>query len=328
MEFNFKFKLDKYEDFKTFIENEILNILPEKYARKYYTLTRTLEADNENLEMICFFERKGLYNSIMEDVHLNIPTLPIKQLYSVYKEEGIDKLLNYIIFMLNHSTFSPDNIDEFKQNIRPLICKTDGNEELLSASPSRNIFGLSLYYVLVFEHNNCVMSCQVTNEIMDRFELTEQDLYNFAIENNKKYFDSFCIYDEIFKSIDDVNLKEVGNIEDGDMAKSVFTKLFLGDIHVVHHTNGLNGASFIADFELLDDVAEEMDNDILIAPIYKEELICLPYSHMFKDIKIAKAMIKTFKQMLAGRESNEPLTDSIYLYKRADKNLYLYTGEN
>ena len=93
-------------------------------------------------------------------------------------------------------------------------------------------------------------------------------------------------------------------------------------MYVLSNVNKLNGAVYIADSDALAMVADELDDDYVVLPSSRHEVIIVPLSQISDDdYTYLKDMVYEINRKEVDAE--DYLSDNIYKYIRAEKELRL-----
>lgn len=124
------------------------------------------------------------------------PTYNLSYMYELFQNDSnqtIQEFAEYIYHnamdIWNNNTIDESNIDNYNKNLLFLrVCGIDKNRDTLANAPHVIIADdLALtYYLLVEENGDDLFTCMITNDLMESYELTKEQLYNDAMENAPK----------------------------------------------------------------------------------------------------------------------------------------------
>lgn len=130
------------------------------------------------------------------------PVFYLQELYDLYLAgNSLERIGRYVVSMMNEvpsveiiekGTFSPENMRE--EVILQLI-NYERNLQMLEGIPHRRFLDLAVIYRAVIQYGEGQWSGMiVTNEIMDEWNMTEEDLYRMAWERTPERY-SFVLKD-------------------------------------------------------------------------------------------------------------------------------------
>lgn len=248
---------------------------------------------------------------------------PVIYLDDFYKrfEAGvnIDDIVNQVvdIYVSNQiNDIDIGSITDFeavKDRIVVAIYNTESNAEKLSGIPHKEFKDLSIYYRVDIPLNDKEgMGSMIVNEhIMKLWDISTEKLDAIAWINTKRMYPAKLM--SMFEVLQELCGGEIDEMQDC-LAKPT--------MYVLSNTNKLNGAVYIADEDALDMVADELDDDYVVLPSSRHEVIIVPLSQISDDdYTYLKDMVYEINRKEVDAE--DVLSDNIYIYKRAEKELRL-----
>lgn len=197
-------------------------------------------------------------------------------------------------------------------NVELCVRDARNNKQLVQNIPHRHFLDLIVYYQVALSDsdNGDKMSIKITNDMTNRFNITEEELFYHAICNlgNANNYAMGMI--QVINSIYGLPFEKAYSCED----------LMV----VLNNESGINASNNIFNIGLLDEVAKEFDSDLYILPSSIHELILVPKNTLSGD----NEDIDSLKDMVSSINSTEvsagdKLTDSVYTYIRAIKRVEL-----
>lgn len=300
----------EYKLFKQTIINDIKNYLPYNYADSRVTIQQV----NKNNEVL-----DGL--TITSPDSNVCPTIYINSYYDKYlRGAEMENILEDIAEVRTAHEVSTDfnvsdisDFDKAKLRIKPRLFGTENNP-ILDNRPHRIFAGdLAITYCVELSDDiNGKASVPITNQLLDVWKVTEDDLYNIAINNNDD-----CVVTTMRDVMIEMMLKDMVDDFDGDVdAAKEFVDSMIPDgvpMHVVTNKAKLNGAVTIINYETIKEIQKALGS---------EEFYILP-SSIHECIIIGKdnnQSVEELRQMV--REINETqvapqdrLSNSVYEYK-------------
>ena len=177
-----------YELFKTVVTQRIGDYLPEEFRNTHPKIQRVNKVNGAK-DAFCMEPDDP-------DDQKAIPTLYLDDIYVDFAvDEDLNRVLSEVayVFMTCSGRYIPD---ELKGDIRDL---TDGiifqlvnaelNEELLKELPHRRWLDLAVIYRVVFRRNeDGIDSFLLSYEHLEDIGISEEDLYELAMENTVRMF--------------------------------------------------------------------------------------------------------------------------------------------
>lgn len=202
------------------------------------------------------------------------------------------------------------NFEKVKDNIMPFLYNTEANAESLKTMPSRKVEDLSLFYKLKIPFSSQDGNGYVTihNNLMELWNVTEKDLYELAWENLK------ASNKPVFKGMMEVLMDIMGGegIPQGDIPEADVPMFILTTEDKYH------GSVYMADNKVLSDIAKELDDNLLILPSSRRELIILKEATA-SDVDWLKGMVMEVNSTQVAPE--DFLSDSVYFFDRQTEKL-------
>lgn len=306
------FKFNNYDEFRQFILNELPNFMPKEYMKSRVMISDTIKINGRDREIISFVRPINVEENIM--------AIDIKDLFYIYIKSDFNTMLNKIKNMANFTNENNMNKEYIMSKVMFDICKKDDCKFDLNNRPYGEVYDLIIYYVIVMnEDEKGRYICPIDNNMMERYDITENELYNHCINklNNetKVKIISNAIMDLINKFptyMKDV-LMQIQN--------ELFQKC-LDDIIVISNDKSQNASINIINDKILKQVGEELESDYYISIVSKSIMTCFPKNKY--SIFDVKYMISKENNMLKTTNTiDRILTNKIYLYKRNENKLYV-----
>lgn len=238
------------------------------------------------------------------------PTIYLNDYYERYKNGAmdLDNVVESIIDTYNHhnsvtfdiSTFT--DFDAVKNHICYKLVNTASNEKLLEDIPYREMFDLSVvYYVMVSAENDTTGSILIHNNHLSFWDVTEDDLYEFASINTKKLLpvDIKGMFDTLSEMI---NMDDLPDADDF--------------MYVLTNKEKLQGASTILYPDVLSTFAEKKNTNLWLLPSSVHEWIIIPDNGNMNSETLSEMIQEVNSTQLAP---DEVLSDHPYYYNRTTK---------
>ena len=306
------FKFNNYEEFRQFILNELPNFMPKEYMKSRVMISDTIKINGRDREIISFVRPINVEENIM--------AIAIKDLFYIYTKSDFNTMLNKIKNMANFTNEDNINKEFIMSKVMFNICKKDDCKFDLNNRPYREVYDLIIYYAIVMnedEKGRCI--CPIDNDMMERCDITENELYNNCINklNNET---------EI-KTISNATMDLINNLPTymKDVLMHIHNELShkcSDDIIIISNNKSQNASINIINDKILKQVGEEFESDYYISLVDKSIMTCFPKNRY--SISDVKCMINDENYMLKiTNRTDRILTNKIYLYKRNENKLYV-----
>ena len=238
------------------------------------------------------------------------PCIYTEKLYERYQDGcEMDELIAEIAEEYENSKgnieFDTDDFKEYER-IRLLIngrlINTDRNRDRLKDRPHRNFLDLSLTYAVEFPLHEGVGSVQITDEHMRMWNVTEEMLYEQAMENMNAEGEAQL------QSISEV-LKEMGGFDLDDEVRAF-------PLYVLSNRQKVNGASQMVRSEVLKKAGEAIGKDYMIIPSSIHEVLLVPEDDAENMAAQIAGMVDTVNRTQVAED--EILSFHVYRYNRED----------
>lgn len=244
------------------------------------------------------------------------PTIYINHMYEYYKECGIlEEVLQTAAesMMQGIKQIPKINTDmDFENagnNIVMVLVNTEQNKELLANVPNRPFQDLSIIYRWMVDNtSDGIASVIITDNLVEQMDMTEENLYQLAVENTKRIFPpTLKSMNEIIKNmfIEDGMPEEVANLMISELPSN-------REMFVMSNNKGINGATAVLYENLLHQLAEDLGTDLYILPSSIHE--CIAVSTNMGDPNSLAQMVNEVNmgQVLLS----ERLSNQVYYYDK------------
>lgn len=202
--------------------------------------------------------------------------------------------------------------DEIKDKIVYRLVSADRNREKLKTMPHRELRDLAVIYCAsIYSGRSVSMTIPVTDEYMERWGTTEEELYQLASENTPRLFPPVCISME--EMMERLQERMKGKLVVRDNCPEWYMENPSVDLYVLTNSYMVHGAAAVLYPGVLEKAAEQLGNDLVVLPSSIHEMMLLPYG--------GEAMIPELSWLV--REVNrsevaedEVLSDHLYVYRR------------
>ena len=253
------------------------------------------------------------------------PTLYINQMYKHYQDCGDiqEVFLKAAESMVQGFMHAPDqkpvvDFENTRNNIVMVLVNTEQNKDLLDHVPSRQFQDLSIIYRWVVDQSSDGISSTIINDsLAERIGMTEEVLYQLAVENTKQMFPPTV------KSMNEV-IRDMF-AKDGmpeDMADMMFGEMPDDRaMYVISNDRGINGAASMLYENELHQLAEQLGTDLYIMPSSVHEVIAV--STNMGDPNSLAQMVNEINMDQVSLE--ERLSNQVYHYDKDLRKLSMAT---
>ena len=219
------------------------------------------------------------------------PTIYMDELYAYYtKIKDFDKACCqaaaiFVTGIAFTSKLQPKDIMELpEENIVFSLISVEGNERLLEQVPHRVTMDLAVVYrVLLDAPDGGVHSTMIHEDMAEEMDLTEEDLYELAMENTMRILPlEVKLTDDVFA-------------------------LVTNEKHIL-------GAGAMMYPKVLAGLAEEMDSDLFILPSSIHEVFVIP--DMGQDVEQLNQIVEEANGCIV--EKSEILSNHVYYYHKEE----------
>lgn len=298
-----------YDAFKTIVQENFLSYMP-FYFRGMELLISPVAKKNMTLDGL---RLKG--NGVT-----GTPVIYINDMYALYEENGdLEETIKISANVLvNAFKNIPNiNVDSLFQNASKKIVfqlvNTELNKSLLEQVPHRSFLDLSIIYSLVITvDSEGMQSTKVTNDLAYTLGLTENQLFKYATENTKRLFPATV------RKMDEV-MREMCLM--AGMPLEFAEGATQHPFWIISTTTRINGAASLLYEDELHKLAESLESNLYVLPFMESEVFVI--SADLSDPKDLKDL--TSEILEDSIPLDEKLSDQIYFYDRALRNLTLVT---
>ena len=296
-------------EFMEIVKDKVLDVLRERDS----TLNAIIEkVTKSNGVLYCGLSFRGA-DAVQ-------PVIYLDDFYNHFEAgANIDDIVNQVvdIYVSNRiNDIDIGSITDFeavKDRIVVAIYNTEANVEKLSNIPHKDYKDLSVYYRVDVPINEKegMGSMIVNDHIMKLWNLSTDEINEIAWKNTKRMYPAKLL--SMFEILQELCGGEIDEMQDC-LAKPT--------MYVLSNINKVNGAVYMADEDALDMVADELDDDYVVLPSSRHEVIIVPLKQIDdNDYTYLKEMVYEINRKEVDAE--DYLSDNIYKYIRAEKELRL-----
>ena len=278
--------MKSYVEFKDTMVRDIKGHLPEEYHDWQVNVT-FIPKVNGFKEAVSISPSEG---------SCAVPNLYLNDFYDVYRANGnIEETLQEAAKLyLNGMEFAKGMVEDFfceqkNENIVMNLINMESNRRLLSECPHRQMLDLSIIYKWIIElPDGSFNSAIINNGAMASIGLSEEEIYNIALENTKRLFPPNVV------ELDD-------------------------NFIILTNKRYVNGATTMVYKEELHKIAERFNSDLYILPSSIHEIIVIATGDWTLE-KLYKIVSEANHEVV---KPEDILSESVYFYSLKSKELSL-----
>lgn len=307
----------EYAIFKEVVKEQILEHLPEEFKGSTVDVHEVSKV-NQVLD--------GL--TVLKPSRNSAPTVYINHLYEDYMSgKSIQECLVHCADMIADAYKDLEELmprveeSEMKENVIMTLVNKEQNKEMLEKIPHRDFQDLVVVYRWVVDiSKEGIASTIVNNHLMERAGMTEQDLFQLAVENTKRLLpprlESMLdvLMGSVPKEVVDMTLAEIDVDEIRDTPEMA--------MYVLSNSVGVNGAVSMLYEDNLHKLAQKLGSDLYILPSSVHESILV--STKMGDPNALAQMVQDIN--MSQVELSDRLSNNVYHYDKDLRKVTLATN--
>lgn len=308
-----------FDEFKQEIADNIKEYLPDKYADSMVQIN-AVQKNNETLDAL----------SVTSPDSNVSPTIYLNSFYEDYQngrdmEDIIDSIADLRVEYEVNQDFDVSSITDFEKvsdKIAARLYGMEGNEELLSVRPHTTMDDLAVTYcIMLGDNENGSMSVPITNQIMETWGVTQEDLQRLAKENcdtltPSKFVSMNAVMTDMMipQIMDDYGISR-------EEASQMINDMIPADdkMFVLTNEQKLNGAAALLDEKMMEQITEKVGNDFYILPSSVHEVLIVP-KEAGMDFKDLEAMVQEVNATQVAPQ--DKLSDHVYQYDNETREVF------
>ncbi len=213
-----------------------------------------------------------------------------------------------------------EDYESVREKLMIRVVNYERNQEFLNSVPHKKVQDLGLIFiVLLSEISDTIASITVNNSIMESWGISLEEMTEQALKNHIRMLPFVCrpLVDHMVALREkDLEFKG-GETETGcGIICEEYDAQYL--LYIVTNRINLYAAAVLAYPDILERLGEEFGGDYIIIPSSVHEILCVKDSGD-KDYEELLEMLNEVNSYAVERE--EVLSDSIYIYRTAEKRL-------
>ena len=301
-------KNQNYDEFCESIKTEVANrvseckvsILRGKKINNVKKIGLVFEEKSLNMTPVIYLEK--FYKEYLQGNNFNEIVKEIVLLYHEAKKGNIidtEKLMNF---------------EDIKNKIGLKLINTENNREFLEFIPSIPFLDLSIIFYIIIETNpGGLAEKNITNEDMDIWEVSVQDLWEHALKNSSGMFSA------VLQTMDGVIKERQGAGKEENLFTENIGKK--DNMYVLSNQLKCYGASCIAYPGVPEMIGRILKSDYYIIPSSTEEMIIIPEHRISGSVEEWNAML--YELNSAHIAAEKVLSNHCYRYIRFAKKVVM-----
>lgn len=299
-----------FDSFTKEIADRIRDYLPEEYQDAIINIRKTEKLNESYTGM-----------EIRKPDAIAAPVINLSAAYQNYQNESLplEEIMTKIADMtqVEPPEINMKKLEDYSQVKNQLFIKVRGifrNEEILENAPHMIQENLAITYHIKLDHpGHEMMSCIVTNDMLEHFGISNEDLHRDAMENSPKILPpSIQPMMEVMGRMFNENREMISDPSGMDFDTQIQKVDHEGmDIYVLSNTASMDGASAIFYPDVMDRIGEQMEKDFFILPSSIHETLIIMDDGRY-DRGILEAMVREVNETQVSPE--DQLSNSVYHY--------------
>lgn len=308
-----------FDEFKQEIADNIKEYLPDKYADSIVQVN-AVQKNNETLDALTITS---------PDSNMS-PTIYLNSFYEDYQngrdmDDILDSIADLRVEYEVNQDFDVSSITDFEKvsdKIAARLYGMEGNEELLSVRPHATMDDLAVTYcIMLGDNENGSMSVPITNQIMETWGVTQEDLRRIAQENCDTLTPSkFMSMNAVMADMMVPQIMSDYGINKEEAIKMVNDMVPTDDkLFVLTNNQKLNGAAALLDEKMMEQITEKVGNDFYILPSSVHEVLIVP-NEVGMELQDLEAMVQEVNATQVAPQ--DKLSDHVYQYDNETREVF------
>ena len=309
-----------FDEFKETIVEEIKAFLPEKYEDVDIRIN-TVQKNNEELTGITIrssesniapniyldsYYESYLDGESMEDIMQNIADVRVE--HEIEKPLAVDKITDY---------------EKARDKVMPKIVGMEGNEKYLEDKPFTRMEDLAVvYYVDMGRLGGGVMSSPVTENLMETWGVSKDELHQTALSNMEAQ--SVSSFKSMHEMMMEMMLPDMVERFDGDKdaAREAISDMVPpddGNMFILTNQEKLNGATALLDTKIMGEISERFGENFFILPSSLHEVLIVPEKEGM-ELSVLENMVQEVNATQVAPQDR--LSDHVYKYDAQEQSVF------
>ena len=308
-----------FEEFVNRMKESIRNYLPKEYENAEVLVQEQQKLNNRYTGLL-----------VLREGGIITPTVNLEQLFDYYNSHPEMSIYDVMektssIIQMEQPGLNMEGILQYdlaKEKLFMRVSSAEKNEELLQHVPHELKEDLAITFHLAVDlDEEGVASTMITNNIMEQYGITKEQLYQDALVNSPKVLPATVEnMDKLLRRmmLDDMKASGMGAEELKAMEEEMDQMISVNQnpMTVVTNERTVNGASALFYPGMLDQIGQSMKGDYFILPSSINEVIVVPDDGSL-DPRELKEMVNEINHTQVAPE--ERLTDEVYHYDTKER---------
>ena len=301
------------------LRNKVVEALEMKLGEEYKIIPKDKRKNNGlNLHGICI-HREG--DSVS-------PTFYLEDFIQHYDmEEPNPEEIADLILKTCHQDNIPQNVADhlkdfgmMKERVRIKLINHAANLSELGNIPHRRFLDLAVTYYLDMDLAIAGQhaSATITNELMEIWGITEDDLYRLGME--KMLTGDGCCITDMFSILREIMQEEMDNITESDIIE-LEKERNGSEMYVASNPKRFFGANCLMNVSILQNLSERMGCSLIIFPSSVHELVIIPQKNGSEN---CLGPVDVLAINVTQVSKDEWLSNSVYRYDREKREVSVY----
>lgn len=192
-----------------------------------------------------------------------------------------------------------------KERIFIKLVNYERNEKILEDCPYIPFLDLAITFrYLANKDENGIASALIHNKDMERWEMNTEELYLVAKENTRR------IFPPSLRRLEERLKEEIPSCDD----------IFDIGLYVLTNEQGINGAAYMIDKDIIDGFAEERKSSLFILPSSIHEVLLLPVGEGMRKEDLEELVKDVNKYVVSEMDF---LSNHVYYYDISKKSIQI-----
>ena len=266
--------------------------------------------------------------TVLKENQVLAPTFNLNQLYEMFQSDPQNSMENILrniteLVLDAPEQFDPKSITEYetaKDKLFIRVSSAEKNEEMLQNVPHQIKEDLAITYHLAISIDDVGMgSTTITNDILKRYGISEEQLHADAMENSPHIRPvHVMIMGNIIEQLMGMDPETIMRDEPAQNIAEIISKGMENEapMFIITNSQTVGGAGVIFYPEVMDQIGEGFQGDFFILPSSTHETLVIPDNGAF-DYRVLEDMVQTINENEVAPE--EQLSDHVYHYDVKDR---------
>ena len=291
-------------------------------------LPREYENAQIRIEEVRKLNENYLGITVLKENQIMAPTFNLNQLYEMYQsnpEVSMESIMKNItgVMLDSPKQFDLKNITEYenaKDKLFIRVSSAERNQEILQKVPHQMREDLAITYHLAISIDDIgVGSTTITNDILKRYGISEEQLHADAMENSPNVRPiHVMVMGSMIEQLMGMGSETILKDESVQSIAEVISNGMGSEnpMFIVTNSQTVGGAGVIFYPEVMDQIGEGFQGNFFILPSSTHETLVIPDNGAF-DYRVLEDMVQTINENEVAPE--ERLSDHVYHYDVKDR---------